>query len=744
METDGGELEPTPKRAAGEPPSIPSASESSHCTKTEPTAKENVDVPVDISQDMKDTSCGNGSKDLGHNGLSDLIELKDKSSTSVEEVVAEKSLQPEPELEPEHSALPSHVISEVTDLVEAVRSPPGVSVSQDEADNRLKSQSNMEVDHGSCNGKIAETGDAEVGESPRKTPVMSEQAEEFQLGSSSPEAATSTKATGGTGRSCQSKSPQQPGGFEQDGEVAEVLYVQKVTRHPSQDADEAEGDSIENAKEKLESTSFATPFKDQGKPGDEQSEATNTSSLLDFCKADSSSSEPKKEDTEHCEAAQGDTTTPLNNGGGSEKSLNLNSQDAVIGKSQVDKMHSYCQQLGPLCIFPSVRLLQTNLSPKKLNFSNAVKLIRPKSAPTISEKVEEDGGKDSNSKQQIMRSGGECKAANPATSIKTARRGRSKSTSSPPTQSPTANGKEKSKPLEDSPKATTPEVIGQVCLEMGPPLPRLLTPLKTPPKAERSIHPKHAIGRLSFPSPLDGLVSPSTTNRAQVAPSGQHPPTSFSLLNSPVHRNNVPSSPLQFGSATPKHAVPVPGRLPSPSCSTTSHSSSTSSTSPSQENSIRMLDSMYPELSAHARTLSILRGNISSPSSASTAFTKAETRGEKRPAAALGEPRTSKCLKLDEEADGGPSPNQPTAQSSSPTADGGEEWIAAALKRVEKQCFDLLPVIRSHLHVGNLTKKPVMRDEEKEAVAEVCQDHTVSSQCDDISQSTVCVLYEEN
>lgn len=721
METDGRE----PKGAVGETTSIPSASESLHCTKIEPTATENVDLPVDTLQDMKDTSSGNGSKDLGQNVLGDLIESKDKGSQSVEEVVAQKSSQPDPELEPEHFASSSHVISEVTKVVEALESPPGVNVSQDEADNQSESQSNMEVDHGTCNGQIAETGDAEVSRSPGKTPVMS--AEEIQRVSSSPEAATSTEATGDTGSSCQSKSPKQRGGFEQDGEVAEVSNVQKITPHFSQNADEAEDESVENAKEKLESTSCATPLKDQRETVDEQSEDTNASSPLDSCKADSKSPETEKEDTKHCEAAKGDATTPLNNGEGSEKSFHLNPREAIICKSQVNKMHSYCKKLSPLCIFPRVQLLQTNTA----------KLIRPQSAPRISEKVESEeeeesnGTKGSNSKQQVMRKGGRCKAANLVPSPKAAKRGRGKSTSSHQNGNPTANGEEESRPLEDSPRAATPEVIGQVCLEMGPPLPLLLTPLKTSPKAERYIHPKHAIGRLSFPSPLDGLVSPSTATKAQVATGGQHPAASSSLLNSPVHRNGVPSSPLQFGSATPKHAVPVPGRLPSPSCSTTSHSSTSSSSSPSQENSVRMLDSMYPELSAHARTLSILRGNISSPSSASTAFTKAEIRGEKRPAVALAEPRKSKSLKLDNGAvngrEGAPLPNQPTAQSSSPTADGGEDWIAAALKRVEKQCFDLLPVIQCHLHVGNLTKKPVMRDEEKEVIAEICQDYQVSA-----------------
>lgn len=768
METDEEDIEHRPKSAVGETSYIPSPSESSHCTKSEPTPEENVNLPVDTSQDMKDASSGNGSMDLEQNELSDVVETKRRSSTGVEEIGGEKNLQPDPELEAEHAASPSHAVSEVTDLVRAVPSPLDNNDSQDKVDDQSESQPKMEVDLGPCNGKIAETGTAEVIEPPRKTPVTSEQAEEVQQGSPSPNAATCTEASADTGMSFESKSPQQPGGFELDSEVA--ADPQKMNRCLSQDADEAEGDSSENAEEQLESTLCATPSKDQGNTEVEQREVTNACSPLRSHKADSKSSEFRKEEAECSETAQEDTKTPLKEDEVTEKSSDLNSQqqEAVVRKSLVDKMHSYCQQLSPTFLFPNVQLLQTNPTPKKLNFSDDVELIRPHTAPTVGEvedeveKEEEGGGaKDSDCKQPIKLRGRKCNLASPAASSKAAKRGLRKSAASPVTQSPGANGEEEeSQPTEDSAKAT-PEVIGQVCLEMGPPLPRLLTPLRTPPKADRSIHPRHAIGRLSFPSPLDGLASPATPTKGQVAPGGQHPASfsSSSLLNSPVHPNGVPSSPLQFGSATPKHAVPVPGRLPSaaavsssPSSSTASHSSSSSS-SPSQDNSVRMLDSMYPELSAHARTLSILRGNISSPSSASTAFTKAETRGEKRPPAALAEPRMGKCPKLDDGAangrEGAPppqpvKPSQPTAHSGFPLADaaesGGEEWIAAALKRVEEQCFDLLPVIQSHLYVGNLTKKPVMRDEEKEVVAEVSQD---SSKADGMLSAILSKLKAE-
>lgn len=179
---------------------------------------------------------------------------------------------------------------------------------------------------------------------------------------------------------------------------------------------------------------------------------------------------------------------------------------------------------------------------------------------------------------------------------------------------------------------------------------------------------------------------------------------------------------------------------------------------------MRILDSMYPELSARARTLSILRGNVNlaassaesgttpavssvsqisgfqSINSSSTAFTKTEMRGRRTGVNMLlpKRPRLDTCspssasrsmssaapTSLD---DTGPqeisSPGDPqllsTTQSEEKVEDkqDGKMSVTQALVRIGDQCFDLLPVVKSHLFVGNQTKKPILRDEEKEVLS---------------------------
>ncbi|NWX83229.1 ICE1 protein, partial [Nothoprocta pentlandii] len=349
------------------------------------------------------------------------------------------------------------------------------------------------------------------------------------------------------------------------------------------------------------------------------------------------------------------------------------------------------------------------------------------------------------------------------------------------------------------PTKCSSETINKIRQEMGPPLPPLLLPLlATPPRAACSASPGTASsGRCSLLSPLDDLISPlrETPVPPLMSPLTATPTAKSALLFSPSSPSEVAvgrrilSSPLKFCTSIPKHALPVPGRFPL--CA-----AEAAAPVVAQENSVRILDTMYPELSARARTLNILKGNIQLNRSAlpeghnlpgpvtqiggfktiastSTAFVKTgsnlkgdsskeqpkDTQEQPLVPSMLNRtgkrtlmpmPRSAKRLRLDSEPpklepgdtaavsmtenkmpdEQGPlhvesceisdsaHSSVAAASSSAKVTDADCQIVAGALKKIAESCFDLLPVIRSHVYVGNVSKMPVMTDEEKEVVYE--------------------------
>ncbi|XP_065609062.1 little elongation complex subunit 1 isoform X2 [Cyrtonyx montezumae] len=350
------------------------------------------------------------------------------------------------------------------------------------------------------------------------------------------------------------------------------------------------------------------------------------------------------------------------------------------------------------------------------------------------------------------------------------------------------------------PTKCSSETINKIRQELGPPLPPLLLPLiATPPRAACSMAPvMSSSDRSSLLSPLDELISPLRESPVPpMMPPLTDTPTvrSALLFSSPspsemAVSKRILSSPLQFCTSIPKHALPVPGRFPM------SAVDGATAGGP-QENSVKILDTMYPELSARARTLNILKGNIqlnlhalsdsqSSPgpvaqiggfktiASTSTAFVKtgsnlksdgskdqdkklknqqsissSSNHLEKRTLLPVPMPRSAKRLRLDSEppklepsgiaairsghnmiseieenfddksyeiSDSAHSSSLETSLPVKKIIDADCQKVSLALKKIAECCFDLLPVIQSHL--GNMSKIPVMRDEEKEVVNE--------------------------
>ncbi|XP_046702326.1 little elongation complex subunit 1 [Silurus meridionalis] len=304
----------------------------------------------------------------------------------------------------------------------------------------------------------------------------------------------------------------------------------------------------------------------------------------------------------------------------------------------------------------------------------------------------------------------------------------------------------------------SPVLLGKVLTEMGPPLRPVVLPLTaTPPKCRKHLTSNRPSIQLPSWSSTEGPFSLKQQSKV-LSPDPGLQDEAKATLTTPSPSNGVPSSPLQFGSATPKHALPVPGRLPSSALNS-------SSPSASQENSMQMLDTMYPDLSAQARTLNILRGNVtlgraasesgtSPPSvnpisgnktinSSSTAFTKTEQK-PKRTGANVLLPKSAKRLRLDtcSPDPAGLAPPAPRANHNEPSdapepsqtngttdqANDPQSLISGAFEKLQHAYFDVLPVIRSHVFLGRISQVPVLRDEEKAVISEFCSNQSLAEE----------------
>lgn len=359
------------------------------------------------------------------------------------------------------------------------------------------------------------------------------------------------------------------------------------------------------------------------------------------------------------------------------------------------------------------------------------------------------------------------------------------------------------------PMKCSSDTINKIRQEMGPPLPPLLLPLiATPPKAACTVSPvMSSTGRSSLFSPLDDLISPlrETPVPPLMSPLTDTPTVKSALVFSPPSPSEIAvgrrirSSPLKFCTSIPKHALPVPGRFPL-------FAADSAAPGTPQENSVKILDTMYPELSARARTLNILKGNIqlnrcafsdsqSLPgpvaqigefkviASTSTAFVKTGSNMksdsskdndmqnqqlfsspsnhlEKRMLLPVSMPRSAKRLRLDSEppklepndiaaigstkntisemqeafhdksceiSDSTSSCSLEVSLPVKKVIDPDCQKVSLALEKIAESCFDLLPVIKGHVYVGNISKIPIMRDEEKEVVYEFGIENKVSS-----------------